>query len=243
MRRALIVVGKAPTAGNTKTRLVPPLSPQAAAELYRGFLLDTFELADRLDWECISLVHPRGDASRLAELLADCRAPVQLLEQRGQGLGDALASAFEHHLAGGYDAAVLIGSDNPTLPREPIQLACQNLRDDADLTVGPTPDGGYYLIGMRRPHLEVFEGIQWSTPHVYAQTLERARASGLRIHQVAEWYDVDAPDDLDRLCAELDDGPATLAHHTRSVLERLRWTSAWAPAGSAAHPSAQHTRV
>jgi hypothetical protein len=220
MRRALIVVGKAAAAGSAKTRLAPPLTEQEAADLYRGFLLDTLELAASLDWEGTTLVHPRGDAPLLAPLVGEMA--VQLLEQRSAGLGDALASAFEHHFAAGFDVAVLIGSDNPTLSAGPVREACDALRDGADLSLGPSVDGGYYLIGMRRPQLGVFEQIEWSTPRVYAQTLARASALGLRVHQVAEWYDVDAPEDLRRLVDELGTGPPTLARHTRAALEGLR---------------------
>jgi rSAM/selenodomain-associated transferase 1 len=231
MRRALIVVGKAPVAGSAKTRLVPPLSAQDAADLYRGFLLDTLELAVSLGWETLSLVHPRGDAPLLAPLVAE--SPVRLLEQHADGLGDALTSAFARHFADGFDVAVLIGSDNPTLPRQPVEAACASLLEGADLTIGPTLDGGYYLIGMRQPHPGVFEGIEWSTPRAFAQTLSRARALGLHVEQVAEWYDVDGPDDLHRLAREVADGPSTLARHTRVVLDRLepevrptcRWTA------------------
>ncbi len=225
MRRALIIVGKAPLAGSAKTRLVPPLSGHEAADLYRGFLLDTLDLADSLEWESTSLVHPRGDGPVLAALLG--RSRVQLLEQRTTGLGDALAYAFAHHFAQGFDTAILIGSDNPTLPAAPVQAACQHLQAGADLTIGPTLDGGYYLIGMRRAHLGVFADIEWSSPRVYGQTLERAQALGLEVRAVDEWYDVDEPADLERLVREVATAPLHVAQHTRRVLGRL---SARAPA-------------
>ncbi|HEY1295857.1 MAG TPA: TIGR04282 family arsenosugar biosynthesis glycosyltransferase [Chloroflexota bacterium] len=239
MRRALIVVGKAPVAGSTKTRLVPPLSAEDAADLYRGFLLDTLELAASLGWERTSLVHPRGDGPSLTALLGPARA--DLVEQRREGLGNALAYAFEHHFVAGSEAAVLIGSDNPTLSREPILEAASALREDADLTLGPTLDGGYYLIGMRQPQPRVFEDIDWSTPRVFAQTLARATEVGLRVRRVAEWYDVDEPADLERLTREVAAGPATLAPHTRQVLERLRATMPPARATSARRQTAQRT--
>jgi rSAM/selenodomain-associated transferase 1 len=238
MRRALIVVGKAPLAGSAKTRLVPPLSAGAAADLYRGFLLDTLELADSLGWERTSLVHPRGDGPVLKALLASTR--VELLEQRGVGLGDALGYAFAHHFASGFDTAILIGSDNPTLAAGPVQAACQYLLAGADLAIGPTLDGGYYLIGMRQPHLGVFTDIEWSSPRVYRQTLERARHLGLDVQPVEAWYDVDEPGDLERLAREIAVAPDHVAQHTRRVLARLR---ARAPAASASPRGAQHTRA
>jgi rSAM/selenodomain-associated transferase 1 len=218
MRRALIVVGKAPAAGRTKTRLVPPLTAESAAELYRGFLLDAVQLGLELGWERTTVVHPQGDGPALARLLA---GHARLLEQRGDGLGKALACAVAQHFAEGYDIAVLIGSDSPTLPPEPIQQACAAIEQTHDLAVGPTADGGYYLIGMRQPHLGVFENIAWSTSRVYAQTLAQAQRLGLRVQTLREWYDVDEPADLERLRRELDEGPLNVARHTRAALVGL----------------------
>jgi len=241
MRRALIVVGKAPLAGSTKTRLVPPLSPRDAADLYRGFLLDTLEMAASLGWERTSLVHPSHDGVQLPQLIG--KLPVELFEQRGEGLGSALASAFEHDFATGCDLAILIGSDNPTLPSAPVREACKALQSGVDLAVGPTLDGGYYLIGMRQPHAGVFEGVDWSTPRVFAQTLSRAGALGLSVHQVEEWYDVDEPEDLDRLSKDLSNAASGLAPRTREILGRLGRISPSAPAASALRPTVQRRRV
>jgi uncharacterized protein len=217
MRRACLIVGKAPVAGLAKTRLVPPLSNQDAADLYAAFLSDTVALASDLGWERVSVVHPRGDRSTLTDLLPP---NVHLLEQPGTDLHDALASAFAHHLAHGFDRVVLIGSDSPTLPRDPVEQACAAL-EVADLSIGPSLDGGYYLIGMRQPHLPVFKDIDWSTPRAYAQTLDNARRLGLRVHPVQEWYDVDEPRDLQRLQDDLRSQPADVAPNTRAVLERV----------------------
>jgi rSAM/selenodomain-associated transferase 1 len=216
MRRALIVVGKAPEAGRTKTRLVPPLTAQQAAELYRAFLLDAIDLGLRVGGQRVSVVHPRGAAPALSRLVPPV---VQLLEQPGHGLGDALAFAFERHLGAGFERVVLIGSDNPTLPPEPLEEAFAAL-ETHDLSIGPSADGGYYLIGLRQAHLSLFRGIDWSTPRVHAQTLARARALNLREHTLAEWYDVDTPDDLERLRVELRSTDDRLARHTRAVLTR-----------------------
>jgi rSAM/selenodomain-associated transferase 1 len=217
MRRALIVVGKAPVAGTVKTRLAPPLTAEEAAVLYRAFLADTLDLARRSGWEQVCLIHPRGDGPHLAQLAPE----VSLLEQSSPGLGGALSEAFASHFERGFEKVVLIGSDNPTLGIEPIVAAEEALRDRQDLAIGPTSDGGYYLIGMRQPHLAVFERIEWSTPRVYAQTVERARALGLNVHPVDQWYDVDEPADLSRVLAELAHLPANVGRHTRAVLEHV----------------------
>ena len=105
MRRACLIVGKVPTPGLTKTRLVPPLSLAEAADVYRGFLLDSVDLGLELGWERVSVVHPAGSGQALAHLIP---ADVCLLEQPGQGIGDALSYAFERHLAEGFGKVVLI---------------------------------------------------------------------------------------------------------------------------------------
>jgi rSAM/selenodomain-associated transferase 1 len=218
MRRALVIVGKAPEAGKTKTRLIPPLDPAGAAELYQGFLLDCVDVGLGLGWERVSVVHPRGNRQALAELLP---RQINLLEQPGQGLQDALSHAIASHLAEGFLNVVVLGSDSPTLPAWAIDEACSAL-DTSDLSIGPTVDGGYYLLGLREPHLAVFEAIDWSTPRVYAQTLAHAHRLKLRVHAGPMWYDVDEPADLERLEGELDTCPAEVAPHTRGVLARIR---------------------
>jgi uncharacterized protein len=215
MRRALVIVGKAPRPGQAKTRLVPPLSPEDAAELARAFLLDTVALGLALGWECVSVVHPIEDGDVLQALLP-CGA--RCIAQSGTGLGAALRSAFAAHFSEGYERAVLIDSDSPTLPSRILQAACDQL-DTHDVTIGPSADGGYYLLGLRQSRPRLFEGIAWSTPRVYAQTLERAR--GLRVHPLDKWYDVDTPDDLARLEADLRQQPADVATHTRTILQRV----------------------
>ncbi len=222
VRRALIIVGKAPIAGSAKTRLVPTLSTDAAADLYRAFLLDTLALSRSLEWERVAIIHPRGHGPALRSFAES----VELVEQPAEGLGNALSYAFEHHFELGFDRVVLIGSDSPTLTVEPI-LAAERAEDVA---LGPTRDGGYYLIGMRRPHLGLFKDIEWSTRHVFAQTIERADELELPVEVVHEWYDVDEAADLDLLVNDLRTQPPRLAAHTRAVLHRYQ--DAWGRSGA-----------
>jgi rSAM/selenodomain-associated transferase 1 len=217
MRRALVIVGKAPRPGRTKTRLVPPLSIDQAADLSSAFLLDTVELGRGLGWECVSVVHPAEPHE--AEVLAQLLPPdVRLCAQVGLGLGSALQGAFAGHFAEQFDRVVLVDSDSPTLPSEVLHAACAGL-DEYDVTLGPSVDGGYYLLGLRQQHDELFEGITWSTALVFAQTLRQARL--LNVQCLPEWYDVDAPDDLRRLSEDLAQQPDHVAAHTRAVLARL----------------------
>jgi glycosyltransferase A (GT-A) superfamily protein (DUF2064 family) len=132
MRRALLIVAKAPEPGRTKTRLVPPLTLDQAAELYESFLLDTLRLAGELAWERTSIVSPAGSAAALRPLLPD---GVSVLEQGGCGLGDALPHAFASHFAQAFNRVVLIGSDSPTLPSTFIRQACAAL-NRSDISIG-----------------------------------------------------------------------------------------------------------
>jgi rSAM/selenodomain-associated transferase 1 len=218
-RRAILVVAKAPEPGRTKTRLCPPLSLEDAAALYQAFLIDTTAAALALGWERVTLVHPNQAKTRhvLAGLVP---GGAELQPQRGAGLGAALSSAFESHLGAGFGRVILIGSDSPSLPSAFIQDACSAL-DHCDVVIGPSADGGYYLIGMRTFYPSLFTGISWSTDRVHEQTLARARALPLRVWSLPEWYDVDTVVDLRRLVADLEQLPNDIAPLTRAQLAKL----------------------
>jgi len=218
MKRALIVIGKAPLAGQVKTRLIPPLTPRRAARLYTCFLLDCIALADGVPGVDVYLLYaPRPGAGRkLRKILPP---HVRLLPQRGQGIGEGSAYGFQYLLSAGYDQVVLIGSDNPTLPVTYLRQAFRELKH-CDLVFGPTEDGGYYLIGMAQPHVGVFERITWSTTQVENQVRERAAALNLRVQDIPRWYDVDSVNELKRLAQEVK-STSRRAKRTRALL--LEW--------------------
>jgi len=220
VRRAVVVIGKAPEPGRTKTRLTPPLTPDEAAALYSAFLRDTVETARSLGWDRVTVIYPPANGAR-AVLKRLLPGDVHLMPQPGSGLGEALSGAFVNHAAAGFDRVVLIGSDNPTLPRSLIDAGGAAL-DTHDIVIGPATDGGYYLIGMDRPHRTLFERINWSTSLVYGETLDRAREAGLSVASCGTWDDVDTFDDLERLRAELYHLDPTVAPFTRAELARLR---------------------
>ncbi len=218
MKDALIVVGKRPMPGQTKTRLCPPLTPQQAARLYRCLLVDTLSQATRLGSVDRALAYTPSDArAYFRELVPN---GFRLLPQQGADLGERLANALAHHLDGGYRRAVIMNSDGPTLPIGYLEEAFSRL-DGADVTLGPGHDGGYYLIGMSRPHPELFEGIPWSTEKVVLQTLAAAWRLGLKVHLLPEWYDVDVGADLVRLRRELGQRPDA-APRTAALLRGLK---------------------
>jgi rSAM/selenodomain-associated transferase 1 len=217
VNRALIVVAKEPQAGKTKTRLSPPLSGQQAAELYRCFLLDTLELMLRVDIARPFLAYTPDEAEPFFRGFAP--AGFEFTPQVGADLGERLDNVLSCRLQDGYDQAVVIDSDSPTLPAVLLGQAFRELdAPDVDVVLGPCEDGGYYLIGVKAPRPALFQGIAWSTSTVTAETLHRAEEKGLRVVCLPEWYDVDLYEDLRRVAKELRSLPADVARHTRALL-------------------------
>jgi glycosyltransferase A (GT-A) superfamily protein (DUF2064 family) len=144
-----------------------------------------------------------------------------LIAQEGRDLGERQRHLLERILELGHDAAVVIGTDSPTLPRECLDEAIDLvMTPGVDLVLGPSEDGGYYLIGLRAPCPALFEDTPWGTAGVFARTFERARRLGLRVACLATWFDVDTGSDLERLRAELTAAPGPLPRHTREFLAR-----------------------
>lgn len=219
-RIAVFIMAKTPRAGEVKTRLCPPLTGAEAAELYRCFLLDKIEQVRALKEVTPAIAYAPAEARTTFRTLAPGFA---LVAQRGDDLGARLANSFDEFLKNGFAAALAIDSDTPTLPIEFLEQALALIRAPSiDVVLGPTEDGGYYLIGLRTLHRELFEGIPWSTSQVLPQTIRQAEARGLRIAQLPPWYDVDTPDDLERLKAVLEEPDTPEPRQTRRFLMVLR---------------------
>ncbi len=216
MDHALVVVAKEPVPGRTKTRLCPPLSPDLAANLYRCLLLDTFALMQRLEGVDLSLAYTPASAHDYFARLSP--NGFRLVQQRGADLGERLSNALGLHFDLGYRRAVIMNSDGPTLPLAFLEQAFSGL-GNADVTLGPGHDGGYYLIGMKRLHPELFQGIDWSTELVIPQTLATCHRLGLAVSQLPEWYDIDVAADLERLRRDLSHEPG-LAPCTWDLLQK-----------------------
>lgn len=191
---------KHPTAGHVKTRLVPALGPDAAAALYAAFTEDVVARFRQVAARRVLAFGPDDAAARehFQQLAA---GNYELWPQPDGSLGERLHAFFHTHLATA-DRAVVIGSDSPTLPAEFAARALE-LLGERDCILGPAADGGYYLIALRRPSPALFEGIDWGTPRVLEQTVERLQQAGLSLHLLPVWYDVDTPDDLAFLRGDL----------------------------------------
>ena len=232
---AMAVMAKASIPGKTKTRLVPPLTQEEAALLNTAFLRDA---ADNI----LSAAPLTGIAGWMAYAPAGSEAffeshlpaSIGLLEAVRPTLGECLGYATEALLGAGHGAVCLINSDSPTLPVDYLVSTARALSAPGDrIVLGPATDGGYYLIGMKRPHVGVFEGIAWSTDRVLAETLARAEDLRLPVVTLPSWYDVDDAATLQTLIAEALDGrpfragdASAPAGWTRALLAELIRTAA-----------------
>ncbi len=212
----LLVVAKQPAPGQTKTRLCPPLTHDQAADLYDCFLRDTLDLMRKVPNVQRIIGYLPEDAQRYFRQLAP---DMELCPQRGASLGERLDHLLTEALLDGSRRAVVMDSDSPTLPPAYLRQAFDDLAD-ADVVLGPTSDGGYYLIGLKQPQPHLLREVRMSTPRVLADTLALAEASGLSVSLLPTWYDVDTIRDLHQLDGEI----AGLRVNGRAVATR-RWLS------------------
>jgi hypothetical protein len=201
VRPAVIVMIKEPRAGLVKTRLAPRLSAQEAASLAACFAQDVVNGAKRAAADLIIAYTPASGRAALETFLP---GDLLWLEQRGADLGERLERAAAQAFDLGFSPLILLGADSPTLPHTLITTAINALSAaEVEVALGPTQDGGYYLVGLRRRAPGLFQDIAWSTPQAYAQTARNANRLGLRLLELPPWYDVDTFTDLLRLRAEV----------------------------------------
>jgi len=221
--RALILFAKDPVEGQVKTRLSPLLDAPTILSLYRHFLRDS-----------IDKVNSVAEADRFIGIASDPKTdyfdevshnhPIRLFVQKGGNLGERMRQAFEDRLKEGYERVVIIGSDSPTLPIAYIEQALQS---EKEVVIGPSTDGGYYLVGMQGKVTDIFEGVAWGTDRVLSETLEVLKDQRTEAELLPVWYDVDLPEDLRFLKAHLEwmahaglkEGMTTLEFLTQLHLE------------------------
>jgi hypothetical protein len=191
----LIIFAKEPALGQVKTRLCPPLSAQAAAHLYGQFLEDVLEEMGKLSGMEVALAYTPASARDFFQQLA---APgMRLTPQAGDDLGSRLRQAFDWGFAPGAGSVLIRNTDSPDLPGFVVMEAAEVLeRGSAQVVLGPCPDGGYYLVGLRSPQPQLFHHISWSGPAVLAETLAQAERLGLTVHLLPLWPDIDTFEDV-----------------------------------------------
>ncbi len=207
MRRLLVFL-KYPTPGQVKTRLAAHLGDEAAAEIYRACAELTLLRLRAFQKEIVLCVDPPEAMDEAREWLGSAWT---LRPQHGLTLGERLSEAMGDVVKDGAQRVIVIGTDSPWLSAPEIEQAFAAL-ERTDVVIGPTEDGGYYLLGLAKPVPELFEDIPWSTSGVYQRTLEKVRALGLHAHPLRRGYDVDRLEDLHRFIAEETGGGTTSTH-------------------------------
>jgi len=221
-RVALAIMTKVPRAGRVKTRHTPPLRPEEAAKLNVCFLRDTASAiaAAGADAQGVGCYTPVGEEEAYRDIFP---ADFQLIAQREGSFGERLTGAVEDLLSVGFAAVCLINSDSPTVPASAFAEAVNLLLQPNDsLVLGPSDDGGYYLIGMKQLHHEVFAGIDWSTERVLEQTKERAARTGLPLHLLPDGFDIDNEASFRRLQQELSSPNESLAPASAEFLQHFQ---------------------
>ena len=194
----LIIFAKAPVKGKVKTRLQKNLSQTEALKLYKGFLFQTVCMAKKIK-NCKKTIACYPDKNHPYFKTLAKRFGFQLTKQNGRDLGERMKNAITDFLNDDYKKVVIIGCDSPTLPKEYIEKAF-NVLNKKSLVIGPSCDGGYYLIGVRGAAPPIFNKIKWGTKDVLKETLKRIPKEMLpSFHLLPFWYDIDTNDDLEFL--------------------------------------------
>jgi len=244
--RVLVIIAKAPRPGTVKTRLAPSLSPAAVTDFYCCLLHDTLSLARSLDDVEVAIMCPESDVNDLAQLLSSeaSGSEVSVVAQKGEGLAAGLTSVFAH-FAPSYQSddrqreahprdahqrrVIAFNSDSPHLPRSVLEDAFETLAAH-DVVVGPTHDGGYYLVGAKASHPTLFAGDGMGTSSALERLLSRAGALELSVGFADRFYDIDIADDLSRLAEELRVAPARAPR-------TAQWLKEWELAASQSRTS------
>jgi len=217
MKRAVIIMAKAPLAGTVKTRLQPFLSAAQCAALAACFLGDAINKAKLIKNQRLIIAYSPAEERDFFARLANGKT--SLVEQKGINLGEKMFSAFGFAFAQNADAAVMIGTDSPTFPDDFIEQAFEFLETNSDAVLGKTEDGGFYLIGLRKLDKRIFEAVKWSSAKTFEQVRGNIMNLDWHLREVPAWYDVDEPKDLEQLKQEFS--------HNKNVQSRAPQTFEW----------------
>ena len=223
--RTLVIMAKAPKPGTVKTRLAQSLPLSAVTALYSNLLQDTVALAQSLSPVEVAIMCPGPDVDELVSLLGNA---AQIVPQKGEGLAAGLTSVFAHFAATGRHHVIAFNSDTPHLPAAVLESAFQTLAAH-DVVIGPTLDGGYYLVGANAAYPTLFENDGMGTRSALENLLARARALELSTGLTEPFYDIDVADDLIQLAAELRLAP-------EKAPRTAAWFAEWEQAVAALRP-------
>jgi rSAM/selenodomain-associated transferase 1 len=224
--RVLVIMAKAPRPGAVKTRLATSLSPAAVTAFYCCLLDDTLALAQSLSDVEVAIMCPDSDVTQLAQLAG---REVSVVAQKGEGLAAGLTSVFAHFANDHQRRVIAFNSDSPHLQRSVLEDAFETLAAH-DVVVGPTHDGGYYLVGAKASHPTLFAGDGMGTSSALERLLARVRALELSVGFADAFYDIDVADDLTRLAEELRLTPAKAPRTAQWLKDWERLCGAGTPA-------------
>jgi len=216
--RVLVIMAKAPKAGAVKTRLAPSLSPDAVIAFYRCLLEDSLSLAQSLNNVDVAIMCPESDVNELAQVAGN---QAIVVPQKGEGLAAGLTSVFAHFAVGHKQHTIAFNSDSPHLPLSVLEGAFETLVKN-DVVVGPTHDGGYYLVGAKASYPTLFANDGMSTRSALEKLLSRVQELKLSVGFADPFYDIDVADDLTRLAEELRLAPTRAPRTAAWLKERER---------------------
>jgi len=217
---AVVVFAKAPMEGEVKTRLCPPLTPDEAASLHGSLVMDLLEKCQAVKG-CDRILAASPTSQHPFFKAMEARFKVKLWEQTGETLGARMAKTFQEGLVSAYQALVIVGTDIPELAPRMVTQAITALRDH-DVVLGPTFDGGYYLVGLRKYVPEIFLDIPWSTDQVCELTEQHIQRLGLSMARLPTLRDIDTIEDLQAMIRDLKGpGSSLVSQRTKNVLTEL----------------------
>lgn len=221
MKKALIIFTRVPEPGKTKTRLEVRLSGDECARMHEAMLRDLQELKDGKEWDMFIYYTPLHGEEKIRSLLPGACA---YRPQAETEFGERMSRCIGEVLGEGYDACVLIGTDIPVIDCKLIQNAFRILQKE-ETVIAPTRDGGYYLIGMRELHKEIFEKQVYGRGSVFLDTVEKIKACGCTYGELTELVDIDEPEDIQTYYAEYSDRAQSMIHtwnYIRILREKYR---------------------